>query len=290
MNNVDLNDMKLFVSVVQAGSLTKAADLLNIPKSRLSRRLTGLENALGTTLLDRGKRGVTLNELGSHFFQQAQAMLHIADHAVQNVKQSLATPSGLLRISISNEIMREVLAPHLADYLRENPDVNVEITISNSKINMIQDGVDLAFRVGSIDNENVVARPLLNIELGIFATAAYLAGHGTPATPNELYRHSLLCKYDGPKWQFKQGEQSVLIEGQYRLSCNDFNLVAHQISEQMGIGLLPQLGRIIRPDFVRLLPDWQLEPATLYLLYYKNRGNTPVVRSMTEFLQKRFGA
>ena len=187
MGNVDLNDIRLFVAVVQAGSFSKAADLVNIPKSRLSRRISRLEADLGITLMDRSKRGVLLNEVGEQFYLRAQEMMQAAQAAVNSVQGKRDTPSGLLRLSVSTEVGRGFLMLHLAEYMRRYPDVWLEIEINNKKVNMIQDGIDIALRLGLPAGDNVVARKLTDIELGLFAAESYLQRMGYPRSPHELH-------------------------------------------------------------------------------------------------------
>ena len=194
MGNVDLNDIRLFVAVVQAGSFSKAADLVNIPKSRLSRRISRLEADLGITLMDRSKRGVLLNEVGEQFYLCAQEMMQAAQAAVNSVQGKRDTPSGLLRLSVSTEVGRGFLMLHLAEYMRRYPDVWLEIEINNKKVNMIQDG----------------------------------------------------------------------------------------------IALLPCFDNMLREGWVRLLPEWEVDTVPLYLVYYKNRGSVPTIRSMVNFLVEKF--
>ncbi len=284
IQKIDLNDMRLFVSVVQAGSLTRASELLDIPKSHLSRHLTELEKNLGTTLMDRGRRGITLNELGNRFYLNAQEMLRLAQIAIDDVQHNLQQPSGLLRISVSTEVGRGFLMLHLPEYFAKFPEVNLEVQIDNRKVNMIQDGIDIAFRVGSLNNENVVARKLFDIELGLFASPDYLARKGQPNTPHELYGHDLIYKYDGPEWIFHHKQQQIHIQTQHKLICNDFNLAGQMVNDGVGIALLPLFDNLIRENYQRILTDWQVERVPLYLVYYKNRGATSTVRSMIEFL------
>lgn len=149
---VDLNNMRLFVSVVQAGSLTKAAELLNIPKSHLSRHLTELETSLGTRLMDRGRQGIRLNALGQRFLHNAQEMLSMAQLAIDDVVDNTQKPKGLLRISVPTEIEWGLLMQHLPKYFRLYPEVNLEVQIDSRKINLVQDGIDIALRAGAVEN------------------------------------------------------------------------------------------------------------------------------------------
>ncbi len=281
---VDLNDMKLFVSTVQAGSLTKASELLCMPKSHLSRHLTELEQSLGTRLMDRGRRGIVLNELGSRFFVHAQEMLRYAQIAIDDIQGSLQKPSGLVRLSVSTEIGRGFLMHHLAEFLRQYPDVSLQVQIDNRKVNMIQDGIDIALRVGSVQNENVIARKLFDIELGLFASADYVAKRGAPHSPNELYGHELIYKYDGVPWLFHCKDTSILVDATHRFICNDYNLAGKMVADGVGIAMLPCLKNALQDDWLHLLADWHIDCVPLYIMYYKNRGAVPAVRAMIEFI------
>lgn len=289
MGNVDLNDIRLFVAVVQAGSFSKAADLVNIPKSRLSRRISRLEADLGTALMDRSKRGVLLNEVGEQFYLRAQEMMQAAQTALNSVQGKLDAPGGLLRLSVSTEVGRGFLMLHLAEYMRRYPDVLLEIEINNKKVNMIQDGIDIALRLGLPEGDNVVARKLTDIELGLFAAESYLARAGRPKSPHELHGHTLLNKYDGPEWRFTCKQHSVRVQSGGKLNSNDANLLGYMVSEGAGIALLPCFDNMLRQGWVRLLPEWEVDTVPLYLVYYKNRGSVPTVRSMVDFLLEKFG-
>ncbi|SMB79443.1 DNA-binding transcriptional regulator, LysR family [Pasteurella testudinis DSM 23072] len=284
MERIDLNDMRFFVATVQAGSLSRAAELLNLPKSRLSRRLTELETALGSKLLDRGRNGVRLNELGEPFYRHALMMLECADNAVSSVAQSLSTPRGLLRVSVSSEVLHHCIAPHLAAYLRQYPEVSLDMQMDNRRINMIQDGIDIALRVGTPQQEDLVAKLVGQMNLGVYASRHYLAQHGTPQSPADLAQHTLLHKSDGREWLLHKNGKSEKISAAKRVNSNDAELLAALVNGHSGIALLPEIGSLINPDWIRLLPDWTLDSVPLYAIYYKNRGFVPTVRSFVEFV------
>ncbi|ABR74514.1 LysR family transcriptional regulator [Actinobacillus succinogenes] len=284
MEKVSLDDMRLFVSVVQAGSLHLASELTGVPISRLSRRMTQLERALGSKLMDRGKKGVTLNDLGLPFFQRAQHMLQLAEQAVSGVQDSLTKPNGLLRISVAGDIMRMLIAPYLPAYLAENPDVNIDIHQSPQKINMIQDGIDIAIRVGSIENENVVARKFLDIRFGVYSAPEYLEGHEPLHSPQDIYRHAGVVHALSLPWRFIQGHQRLDIMPAGKLTVNDYLLAAHFIRQGAGIGMLPTFVGDQTPELIKLLPDWEMPTVPLSVIYYKNRGTVPTIRSFTQYL------
>ncbi|OOS25640.1 LysR family transcriptional regulator [Moraxella pluranimalium] len=289
MNTVSLDDIRLFVAVVQAGSLSSASDLTGIPVSRLSRRLTQLEKTLGTQLLNRGKKGVSLNDLGERFFVHAQNMLSQAQIAIESIHTTLDKPSGLLKISAPVDLYHHVLAERLDEYLSHYPDVNLDINATQQKINMIQDGVDIALRVGSIMNDNVVARPLFMMDFGIFATQEYLDKHGTPATPHELYQHQVIGQSLSMPWKFDKQGQTVKITPASKVAGNDFLLIEQMINKGMGIGMLPRFISDKYPNLVQVLSDWQIPQVPVSMIYYKNRGAVPAVRSFVEWLAQSLG-
>lgn len=289
MKEISLDDMRLFVSVVQAGSLSHASALTGVPVSRLSRRLTQLERNLGTQLLNRGKKGVTLNELGERFFIHAQSMLQQAQTAIDSVQQGLAGPSGQLKISVAADIFHGLFAPHMAAYLAENPNVNAEIQFTHEKINMIQDGIDIAIRAGAIENDNVVARKLPDIRFGLFATPQYLTAHPPIESPQDLYRHDMIVQHLSLPWVFQHENERMQLLPNGKISGNDFTLIAEMIALHAGIGLLPTFLARKRSNLVQILPNWRCAAVPLSLIYYKNRGAVPTVRSFVAFMEKALG-
>lgn len=282
MEKISLDDIRLFVAVVQAGSLSQASALTGVPVSRLSRRLTELENALGTKLLNRGKKGVHLNDLGTRFFEQAQTMLQQAQNAIDSVQTQLATPHGVLRLSVAGDVYHALIAPVLPEYLQLYPQVQLNIQLNHQKISMIQEGFDIAIRAGTIDNEQVVAKSLRQLRFGLFAAPDYVQQYGAPQTPHDLYQHSLIAQNLALPWRLHQQGQSINIMPLARVVGNDFMLVEQLIRQGMGIGML--FDNRPKSDLLPILPDWRLPETTLSVLYYKNRGNIPIVRSFVAWL------
>lgn len=290
MKHVSLDDIRLFVAVVQAGSLSQASELTGIPVSRLSRRLTQLEHALGTQLVNRGKKGVTLNELGERFFVHTQTMLQHAELAIEDVYHRLDKPSGLLKITSAFDMHYFVLAPYLHEYLEIYPDVNIDISLTQQKINMIQDGVDIALRVGAIENENVVAKTLFFMNFGVFATTRYLEKYGIPQTPHDLYHHKTITQTLTLPWTFFQGQHHMTLSPVSHVSCNDFLLLERMITQGIGIGILPHVISRKHPDLVQVLSDWYIPQVPISLIYYKNRGAIPTIKSFVAWLSEKYNS
>lgn len=286
MHDISLDDIRLFVAVVQSGSLTQASELTGVPVSRLSRRLTALENSLGTKLINRGKKGVSLHETGESFFAHAQTMLHYAQNAISSIDQNLQTPTGLLKISLPIDVVG-LISPAIGEFLNQYPKVSLEIWRTQQKINMIQDGIDIAIRAGTIDNENVVAKTLTTLEFGVYASPDYLVKHGTPTTPNELYQHQTIAQMLSLPWLFSQKDHQISITPQPFVAVNDFILACELIAQGIGIGVLPD-ALAKHANLVPLLDDWRLPSTPLSVIYYKNRGGVATVRSFVDWLCQKF--
>ena len=282
MQNISLDDMRLFVAVVQSGSLTTASELTGVPISRLSRRVTALEKALGTQLLNRGKKGVSLHELGESFYMHAQTMLSYAELAIGSVNHGLEQPKGVLKISLPTD-MAGLIQDKLPEYLALHPQVQIELHLTQQKINMIQDGIDVAIRAGTINNDNVVAKTLFTLQFGIYAHKDYLAQYGTPSTPDDLQQHKIITQSLAVPWQFSQAERFISFSPNALIAANDFVLVKHFAEQGLGIAMLPD---IIATDsqMVKILSDWHLPSTPLSVIYYKNRGAVPTVKSFVEWV------
>lgn len=284
---LNLEDLRLFVAIVQAGSLSRASQLTGVAVSRLSRRLTALEGTLGTKLVNRGKKGVHLNELGEGFLTHAQAILEHSYFALTNIQNKLGSPQGKLRLSLPTD-MANLIIDKLPSYLAKHPQVRLELMLSQDKIQMIQDGIDIAIRAGAINNENVVAKPLFLIESCVYASPSYLAKNGTPTHPADLTKHKLIAQSLTVPWQFitktaQEDRQTLMINPLPLVACNDFLAVKELLSAHLGIGVLPK-SLALDTNLVPLLTDWQLPAAPLSVIYYKNRGAIATIKSFVDWL------
>ncbi len=280
MERVNLNDVALLVATVQAGSLSAAALALDLPKSHVSRRLSALETALGSKLLDRSRSGVRLNELGERFYQRARLMVDCADQAVACVGAGLSEPQGLLRLSLPLEIHRLLLEGRLADFLRRYPAVQLEVHSDNRPVALLREGVDLALRVGPVLIPDVVARPLGTFHFGLYAAPGLLAGDAVEA----LAALPLLIKSDGPPPLLQRGRERRELTNPRRVAANDAFQLATLARAGLGLAFLPNLPGLTA-GLERIWPDWQSAPLPFSALYYKNRGYAPTVRAFIDWLQ-----
>lgn len=200
---VDLNAMALFVTVVRAGGFSAAARTLDLPKSRISRQITALEQRLGVRLLRRSTRALSLTEA---YFRYCGAVVEAAEAADAEALAMAGAPAGLLRITATVDLGRTVLAGALCAYLQEYPRVRIDLNLTDDRVNLVREGFDLAVRMGELADSELTARRLGGFRKVVCASPAYLARRGTPQRPADLQRHDCLVLGHGlAGWHFREG-------------------------------------------------------------------------------------
>ncbi|MFQ3614200.1 MAG: LysR family transcriptional regulator [Cyanobacteriota bacterium] len=287
---LDLNEMAIFVRVVQAGSFIGASRRLGIPKSTISRRVAQLERHLGARLLQRTTRKLNLTEAGQLYFQRCERILADMEEANQVVMQMQAQPTGILRLSASLLFGSTVLKRWLVPFLQAHEQVKAEILLTNQYLDLVAEGIDLAFRAGPLEDSSLVSHPLGSVPYWVCASPTYLQERDPPQHPRDLIQHPcLVVNYSGgqAEWLFQKGsvEERVLVGG--RLQCNDF-LFAHQMArEGFGIAYLPSIlaaEDVQRGDLVRVLTDWRLPERPLYGVYPSARYLSAKVKAFLDWI------
>jgi len=292
----DLNDLYYFSQIVEHGGFSAASRALNIPKSRLSRRMTVLEEALGMRLLQRTTRRLRLTTAGErflHYCQEMAASARAAHDAMQHLK---AEPAGSVRISCPVAIAQQMLAPALPEFLDAWPDVTVEVLVTNRRVDLISEGVDLAIRVREQLNTDaeLVVRHLGSSGGCLVASPAYLTRFGTPTHPDELIRHRTLSFTEpgaDPRWTLRdEADNHHAFSVAPSLVCNDFSLLVEAAERGRGIALLPTIATQDARragKLVELLPQWRSVDGLLHIIYPSRRGMMPAVRLLVDFLAER---
>lgn len=289
----DLNDMLLFAEVVEHGGFAAAGRALGMPKSRLSRRVAGLEAQLGVRLLQRTTRKLSLTHVGETFLRHCQALRESAQAAADVVAQAQAEPRGTLRVVCPVTLAQTVLADVLPIYLARHPQVRVEMEVNNRVVDLVKEGVDVALRVRQSleDSGSLVVKRLDDARSVLVASPALLARQGTPQTLEEASQLDSLAMSanDGQvsiRLIHAQGHEGLL---QYRPRFIADDLLTLQRAALGGSGmcLLPDYmceealnsGRL-----VRLLPDWSAPVGVVHAVFPTRRGLSPAVRSFLDFL------
>jgi DNA-binding transcriptional LysR family regulator len=289
-------EMQTFVRVVDSGSLSATAERMNIAKSAVSRRLAELESRLGVQLLHRTTRRISLTESGRHYYQRAKRLLAELEDAEQSVSSEHATLRGTLRIAAPLSFGIRHLAPLLNQFMQLHPALNIDLNLDDRNVNLLEEGVDLAIRIGLLADSTLVARRLAPIKLIICASPDYLAEHGEPQHPDELKNHIALNYSNLPEnqlWQFTlpDGNQlGIRMPVRYRANNGDVLLQA----------AIDGLGILISPDFIchdaimqrRLKPILARYPqndVNVYAIYPVQRHLPQRVRAVIDFLLLNFG-
>nr|WP_269194973.1 LysR family transcriptional regulator [Stenotrophomonas maltophilia] len=284
--------MQAFVAVAECGSFAGAAEQLQVSAVMVGKYIQQLEAHLGTGLLQRNTRRQRLTEAGSAYLAGCRQVLEQVQQAEADVAGLQVQPRGLLRVSAPTTWGSCVLAPQLAGLLRAQPQLNVELDLSNRRVDLIEDGFDVAIRVGPLPSQEVVARPLPPYAMSLCAAPSYLRRRGTPRTPADLEGHDCLSHLawrGGHGWQLANGEQ---VDWEARLTCNDG--VALREAAVAGAGLVLQptallAGEIAAGRLKPLLRDYLPEPRPMHLIYLPDRRPRPRLQCFVDFVMTTLG-
>jgi DNA-binding transcriptional LysR family regulator len=290
-----LTSLAAFVRTVELGSQAAAAAELGLSRTMLGRHLQALEQHLGVRLLHRTTRKQSLTEAGMAFFERCSAALQELEAAEQSVSSLQAEPSGVLRLNAPMSFGAHHLASAIAAFTARHPKVRVELTLNDRVVDLVEEGYDLAVRIGRLAPSSLIARRLARCRVALCASPRYLERHGTPEHPADLARHDcLLYSYaaERDQWTFRNGaeEATVRIAGSF-VANNGDALVAAAVAGQ-GIVLQPTfiVGDALRSGaLVRLLPGWETPGLAIHAVYPHRRGLTPKVRGFVDLLVERFG-
>ncbi len=289
-----LEDMAIFLRVVESGSITKAAEQLNIAKSAVSKRLASLEHKLGTKLINRTTRMSSLTETGQRYYQRSRVIIDEVAELNNQTSSSKRALAGTLNIAVPLSFGLSHLAPALDLFLQQHSDLKLNINFSDQKIDIVEQGVDLAFRIGQLDNSNLQARKIAPIKHLLCASPEYLKAHGEPKTPSELKQHRVL-KYGGTdqsglKFTQEGKEQIVYLEPHFIANNGDF--LKSLAESHHGITFLPTFivwQSLATKSLVPVLSEYQMQTMYAYAVYPPNRHLPLKVRSLIDFLVERFG-
>ncbi|WP_312736952.1 LysR family transcriptional regulator [Stenotrophomonas sp.] len=282
-----LRCMQAFVAVAEHGSFAAAAVQLQVSAVMVGKYIQQLEAHLGTALLQRNTRHQRLTEAGAAYLAGCRQVLEQVQQAEADVAGLQRQPQGLLRISAPTTWGSCVLAPLLSGLLRAQPLLNIELDLSNRRVDLIEDGFDAAIRVGPLPSQELVARPLPPYAMSLCASPAYLRRHGTPRTPADLAGHDCLSHLawrGGHGWQLANGEQ---VDWDARLSSNDG--YALREAAVAGAGLILQPTALLAADIAAgrlkpLLRDYVPAPRPMHLIYLPDRRPRPRLQCFIDFV------
>jgi LysR family transcriptional regulator, transcriptional activator for dmlA len=290
MKVMDLNDVRTFVAVAQAGTLTAAARELQLPTSTVSRSLTRLEQHLGVLLAQRSPRGLVLTDAGKEYLQSCRRALRTLRDGRELLEGHRSSPSGLLKVACPVTMARDLLAPLLKEFLGRYPDLRIEIEpYAASWDQEPREDVDVFFKLLAPKDSLRRVRPYPGTVRGLFASPGYVRGSGNPATPNDLTAH--VCIGSGA-WKLSRGKKIVTPDIVFRVISSD-PMVALQLAVSgFGVAVLPlwmAKSPNVRNGLVPILPRWTPEPITLCALFSGPSRVTPKVQVLLDFLADHIG-
>ena len=292
-----IEEFLYFARVVQHGGYAKAARALGIPKSRLSRHVAALESRLNVRLIQRSTRRFAVTEVGQEVYRHALAMVAEADAAVEAVEFARAEPRGVIKISCPVAMAQTWLAASLPDFLAKYPAVRLQLHVSNRRVDVLNEGFDLALRVRTVPTgeDGLVMRSFGEVCELLVAAPAYLDRVGRPRQPAELATRDTLdyaSDSDRQVWELRgPDDRTVRVEHTPRMACHDFVLLRNAALAGLGIARLPE--NVVSEDLhngalERVLPQWNTPQGTVHLVFPTRRGLLPAVRALIDFLAERF--
>ncbi|WP_349251628.1 LysR family transcriptional regulator [Pseudoalteromonas sp. NEC-BIFX-2020_015] len=294
MSDIDLNDMMLFIAVIDAGSFTLAAERVNIPKANLSRKIARLESNLGVTLLERTTRTQHITEVGMRYLEHCRRIQQELELAKVSVAKSLDTVSGKLKVGASVGIGHEVLKESLAQFIQLYPNVNLQLELINRRVDLIEEGFDLVIRIGDLDDSRLVAKRLGKISRKLYSSPQYLQSQGDIKSVQQLSECDFLLMnsaQNSTKLTLSADKQHYECKLEPKAIVDDFTLLKQLVIDGLGVAVLPDYmcqEALIKSELVSVLPNWGMETVDIFALYPKHRLDIPKVRAFLEFIQTLF--
>ncbi|WP_017444850.1 LysR family transcriptional regulator [Gayadomonas joobiniege] len=275
-----------FVAVAESGSFTAAAKKLSTSVAQVSRRVSRLEERLAVKLINRTTRKVTLSEAGQVYFQQCRHLVEGLAQADIAVSQMQSSPKGLLKVTAPVTYGEQNLAPLLNQFLLRYPDVDLELDLTNQKLDLIDSGIDVAIRLGRLEDSSLIARRLSSRQLFVCASQSYLDRYGEPHSLAELNQHQCL-RGSTAAWRFRSQGKEVSQRISGRITCNSG--IALRDAAKRGLGLVQLPDYYVKEDLanghlIEVLRQYRDESNGIWALYPKNRHLSPKVRLLVDFL------
>jgi DNA-binding transcriptional LysR family regulator len=292
-----IQSMRVFARVVEAGTFTRAAESLGLPKGTVTRLVQHLEARLKVRLLNRTTRRVTVTPDGAAYYERTSRLLNDLDDIEASMSNARVNPSGRLRVDVGTSVARLILIPALPDFYVRYPDNQLDLGVSDRPVDLVTDNVDCVIRGGELLEQSLVARRVGNMPLVTVASPAYLRRHGTPAHPSELEdRHTTVNYFSSRTGRpyanlFEKDGETLEISGRYQLSVNEANAALAAVLAGLGVGQIGLFGaaeHLERGELVQVLAAWTHPPIPLHIVYPPNRHLSAKVRAFVEWATELF--
>lgn len=282
-----LEALRLFIRVARRGSFSVAGRELGIPQSTVSRTITTLEQQIGTSLLVRTTRAVTMTDAGADFLARIEPILDDLDEAEQTARHSEEL-RGTLRIGIGTSLAARIVIPHLKPFLDRHPALRVDLLLDDQRQDLVREGVDVAFRFGALTDSTATARKLVTWPRALAAAPSYLRTAPALNSPTDLAAHTIIVGPHGVgDWTFRKGgtAASVRLEGRLRIT----DLQGAYLAAVEGMGIVLTTLSAFRREFesgalVHILPEWDLGSVDVHAVFTSGRAAKPSARAIVDYL------
>ncbi len=292
-----LNYMEAFTFTVKTGSFTAAAEQLGLSKSYISKQVSQLESDLGTRLLYRTTRKLSLSHDGEQFYQHCKLIMEEADKAKAEVMDSHELPRGLIKLTIPQSFVLSEMGSVLIKFQNKYPDIELEISASGSNVDLIEESIDLALRIGELEDSTMMCRKLTDCEFQVVASQKYIDQYGAPSQPKDLTQHNCLiysASQLSRQWPFRSPSgETITVNVQGRLSCNDGQYILNGALKGLGVCFGPSImfkHHIDKNELCLLLEDYYLPTVSISAIYPLNRNVSRRVRLLIDFLAEELSA
>ncbi|NMP25988.1 LysR family transcriptional regulator [Rahnella sp. SAP-1] len=293
-----LSSMAVFIEAADRGSFAAAGNALQMSAQMVGKHILFLEERLGTSLLNRTTRRQSLTEAGRVYYQHSKKLLEDAEQADSLIDAMHAEPSGLLRINAPVTFGASRMTALITRYLQQYPKVQVELTLNDRYVDLIEDGYEAVIRLGELDDSSLIARQLQPYQCLICATPGYLAEHGTPQIPQDLQQHECLgfthwarpnC---GGEWEFVHQGRTEQVSVGGRLKISDSKAMLEAALQGFGILLAAEVlvqEALSQGRLVALLPDYSIPARPMHIVFRPDRHLSPKLRSFVDYVVAELG-
>ena len=290
-----LLSMKVFTTVVESGSFSRAAEQLHLSATATSRHIADLEKHLGAQLLQRSTRRLHLTEIGANYYDRCCLILADVEEAEAQATSQENQPKGMLRISLPHSFGLRYIAPLVPEFCKRYPDLQLELGFSDRTIDLVEEGIDMAVRITGELKTSLVARKLASTTMVCCASPDYLARYGTPQHPDDLQQHNCLTYSYAPSanvWTFTNQDKQINVQVKGTLRANSGDMSRLAAIDGLGIALQPSFiicDEIRSGKLIPLLADYPIPSIAVYAVYLPAARRSARVKAMVEYLWESLG-
>ncbi|WP_279203366.1 LysR family transcriptional regulator [Obesumbacterium proteus] len=288
------SELVVFVKIVECGGFSKAGEILNLSKSAVSKRISGLEEKLNVKLIQRNAHGLCLTEAGSIYYQHAKKALAIVLHGEETVIQMQNYPQGTLRVNVPLAFGRIHISPIIPAFLALYPGLKIEMQMDDKLADLVSEGFDLTFRVGNLPDSALYARRIASCKSVVCASPRYFSVFGKPSHPTELYHHNCLFYANQPtgmEWTFCKGNEQIKVQPQGNYRANSSDAIYEALLQGGGVCQMPTFivgDALKRGELVTVLDEYALPEHAIYVVFPEKKYMPRKVGVFIDYLQTYF--